>query len=52
MTHQVGQFLTNLDAPDKDIRFMALSDCLGDLEKDALKLDEETEKVVRPITEN
>lgn len=38
--------IERMDDPDKDIRFMAASDCLRDLVNDSLKLDEDLERRV------
>lgn len=39
-----------MQSPDKDFRFMAISDMIVQIQKDTVKLDDETEqKVVRML---
>ncbi|CAD5224823.1 unnamed protein product [Bursaphelenchus okinawaensis] len=43
---QISSLLEKMTSVDKDFRFMATNDLMGELEKEALKLDDEIEKKI------
>ncbi|XP_039969739.1 cullin-associated NEDD8-dissociated protein 1-like [Bactrocera tryoni] len=48
--HQIASLLEKMTSSDKDFRFMATNDLMTELQKDSIKLDDESEKkVVRMI---
>ncbi|CAJ0582763.1 unnamed protein product, partial [Mesorhabditis spiculigera] len=48
--YQIAGWLEKMDSPDKDFRFMAISDLMGELNKTIARLDEDAEiKVVRKL---
>ena len=47
---QINSFLLQMTSSDKDFRFMATNDLMSELQKDSIKLDDESErKVVRML---
>ena len=47
---QFNSFLLQMTSSDKDFRFMATNDLMSELQKDSIKLDDESErKVVRML---
>lgn len=50
MIHTSKPFLFQMTSSDKDFRFMATNDLMSELQKDTMKLDDESErKVVRML---
>ncbi|XP_036320562.1 cullin-associated NEDD8-dissociated protein 1 isoform X1 [Rhagoletis pomonella] len=48
--HQIANLLEKMTSSDKDFRFMATNDLMTELQKDSIKLDDESEKkVVRMV---
>ncbi|XP_055377296.1 cullin-associated NEDD8-dissociated protein 1 [Condylostylus longicornis] len=48
--HQIANLLEKMTSTDKDFRFMATNDLMTELQKDSIKLDDESEKkVVRMV---
>lgn len=48
--HQIANLLEKMTSSDKDFRFMATNDLMAELQKDSIKLDDESEKkVVRMV---
>ncbi|KAF2887290.1 hypothetical protein ILUMI_18883 [Ignelater luminosus] len=46
----ISSLLEKMQSPDQDYRFMAISDMIVQIQKDTVKLDDETEqKVVRML---
>jgi len=50
VSFQIAHLLERMDSSDKDFRFMATNDLMSELQKDSIKLDDESErKVVRML---
>jgi len=49
-SYHIASLLEKMTSADKDFRFMAINDLIGELQKDAIKLDEDSErKIVRML---
>ncbi|KAB7493600.1 Cullin-associated NEDD8-dissociated protein 1 [Armadillidium nasatum] len=50
VSYQIANLLEKMTSSDKDYRFMATNDLMSELQKDSIKLDDDSEKkVVRMI---
>ena len=50
LSKMLDLFLFQMNSSDKDFRFMATNDLMSELQKDSIKLDDESErKVVRML---
>ena len=43
-------FFLQMTSNDKDFRFMAINDLMAELQKDSIKLDDESERRVKYLT--
>lgn len=48
ISYQISGLLEKMVSEDKDYRFMATNDLMGELQKDSIALDDDTERKVRP----
>ncbi|KAK0411409.1 hypothetical protein QR680_005641 [Steinernema hermaphroditum] len=46
MIYHIAMLLDKMNSPDKDYRFMATNDMIVELQRDSLKLDDDTEKKI------
>lgn len=46
LSYQISTLLEKMGSPDKDFRFMATNDLMGELQKDNIALDDDTERKV------
>ncbi len=46
MAYQIANLLEKMSSVDKDYRFMATNDLMSELQKDSIKLDDDSERKV------
>src|SRR4051812_13362179 len=46
ISYQIANLLDKMTSSDKDFRFMATNDLMAELQKDSIKLDDDTERKV------